>query len=160
MKKNGINPALLIFLGGLVIFIFGMYSKYRDKSPEEIIEQELSDVTFSGSTAKFSDYVERGTLRPQDNYEYSYLVKIYHILKKGGIDKINISITDECKDSYGNVTKRYWHIKLTPDWEYWNDALNYATAEDFAMAHKDYYPLSSSTEEGTWYCCGRDPSCN
>ena len=121
---------------------------------------ELSDVTFSGSTAKFSDYVEHGTLFPQDSYEYSFLTKIYHILKKGGINKIKISITDECKDSYGNVSKRYWHKTLTPDWEYWNDALNYATAEDFAMAYKDYYPISSSTDEGTWYCCGRDPGCN
>ena len=152
--------ALIVFVFIFIAFGSDSDSDSEDKSPEELIADELSNVTFSGSTASFSDNVSPNSLSPQDNYEYSYLIKIYHIIKKGGINKINISITDECKDSYGHVSKRNWHKTLTPEWENWDEVLKYATAGDFAMAYKDYYPISSNTDEGTWYCCGRDPSCN
>ena len=153
-----VNPFLYIIF--FIVFIIVFIIKPWKSDTNDDKDDELSGVNFSGTTASFSDYVEDGTLVAQHIYEYGYLKKIYYILKKGGINEIKINITDECKDSYGYISKRHWHKTLTPDWEYWNDALNYKTADDFAYAHQNSYPISSDTDEGTWYCCGRDPGCN
>jgi hypothetical protein len=118
----------------------------------------LENVNYSGNTASFTYEVEEGTLIAQVNHEFYILEMVYNIIKKGNVQSIKITIVDYCKDTYGKTSKRFWHKTLTTNWSGWNEASKYSTSSDFAADYQ--YSISEDTEEGVWYCCGRDPRCS
>lgn len=154
LKKIG----SIIIVAGFLILGFG--SDDSDKSPQEERDSALEDVHFSGRTANITYEIEEGTWVSQDIHEYSVLKTIYYIIKEGKADKINVTWIDYCKDSYGHINKRNWHNTIDNSWYYWNEVSKYADAGTFGNKLSKFYVLSSDTDEGTFYCCGRDRGCN
>ena len=131
------------------------------KTPKSKKEKVLEEVNFSGRTANILYEIEKHTIVAQHFHEGMILEKIYYIINGNKADKINITITDYCKDSYGYENKRYWHISLDKSWLYWNEVNKYANAESFSGKLAEYYILSRETqEEEPFLCCGRDRGCN
>lgn len=158
MKKNYVKTVVSSLIVG--VFLFMAYgSDDSSDSPEEKKENALQGVSFSGRTADITYEIEDGTWTAQYIHEGRILEKIYYIIVEDKADKINITMTDYCKDSYGHNKKRYWHKKIDKSWSYWDDARKYADADAFRNKFAEYYLLSSYTEEGTFYCCGRDRGC-
>ncbi len=161
MKKKYVKFLSSILTIGVFLFLaFG--SEDSDSSEESQLsekEEALQNVSFNGSVANFNYSIEEGCLSAQVNHEYDILKTIYYIYKKGGIEKISITATDYCVDSYGHKEKRYWHRTITPDWEYWSEIPKYVDASSFAKAYNQGYVISSSMDEGTWYSCARDRGC-
>jgi hypothetical protein len=143
----------------LVVICFLVFAFGSDESSDSKEEDSMSGVTFSGRTAFIQYDIEHGTLVAQYLHEWTILEKVYNIIKNGSADEVKITITDYCKDSYGNINKRLWHKTLDPSWAFWDEAKKYATEDDFGKLSQGYI-LSSDMDEGTFYCCGRDRGCN
>jgi hypothetical protein len=154
--KYGKWMSSILTMGVFLFLAFG--SGDSDSFNEK--EDSLQNVSFNGSVANLNYAIEEGCLSAQVNHEYDILMSIYYIFQKGGIDRINITATDFCVDSYGHKEKRYWHKTITPEWEYWGEIHKYADASSFAKAYNQGYVISSFMDEGTWYSCGRDRGCN
>lgn len=157
MKTNyGKWMSSILTMGVFLFLAFG--SDDSDSSNEK--DDSLQNVSFNGSVANLNYAIEEGCLSAQVNHEYDILMSIYYIYKEGGIDKICITATDFCVDSYGHKKKRYWHRTITSDWEYWSEIPKYADASSFAKAYNQAYVISSFMDEGTWYSCARDGGCS
>jgi hypothetical protein len=147
-----------LIVGAFLFLAFG--SDDSSDTPEEKKENALKGVSFSGRTANITYEIEDGTWTAQMIHEAIILDKIYYIIVENKADKINITMTDYCQDSYGHNEKRYWHKKIDKSWSYWGEASKYSDSDAFSNKLGKYYLLSSNTEEGTFYCCGRDRGCN
>lgn len=158
--KNVKLSSSILTIGVFLFFAFGSEdSKSSEENQLNEKEEALQNVSFNGSMANLNYEIEEGCLSAQVNHEYDILKSIYFIYKAGGIDKIVITATDYCVDSYGHKEKRTWHRTITPDWEYWSEIPKYADATSFAKAYNQGYVISSSMDEGTWYSCARDRGC-
>ena len=158
MKKYIYQLSSILIAVIFITLAFG--SDDSESTPEEQKEEALKGVRFSGRTANIDYEIEDGTWLAQDLHEELILEKIYYIFMEGKADKINITMYDYCKDNYGHNNRRAWHKTIDKTWHWWDDAYKYSDAKAYSNAVGRYYTLSSETEEGAFYCCGRDRGCH
>jgi hypothetical protein len=164
IKDRNFFPAFVFFVTGVSCIgasIFGESTEdFHRRKAEEKASKVFDGVSFSGRTADIIHEIDEDNLSAQHFHEKRILEKIYYIITEGRADRIKITMTDYCKDFYGHTDKRYWHKNLDKSWFYWSEAGKYADADAFSWDLSQHYVLSSDTEEGTFYCCGRDRGCN
>jgi hypothetical protein len=156
INLKNIYSALVVLL--FVLLAYG--SGESSDSPEEKKAEALNDVSIFARTANITYEIKDGTLTAQHIHESIILDKIYYLIMENRVDNINITMTDYCKDFYGQKQKRIWHKNLDKSWSYWEEVKNYVDVDAFSNSLKYDYVLSSDTEEGVFYCCGRDRGCN
>lgn len=162
------SPKSIIWMVLLVIGFIVYDKTFKNKnikdsktnSSESIKDETLKDVSIAGNKASFLLEIPNNTLTAQIFWEGDMLEKVYYLINTNKIDLIEITITDFCEDYYGKNNKRVWHVKIDKNWMCWDDAKKFETAGDYRHRLSGFYPISNNTEEGEFFCCGRDPGCH